>query len=72
MTPIVRENYRIGVPFDTEFTEILNTDDFEYMGSGVKNEGDIKSEPIRWDDKDYSINLTLPPLATIILKPKKK
>lgn len=72
MTPIVRENYRLGVPFETEFTELLNTDDFEYMGSGVKNEGVIKTENIRWDDKPFSINITIPPLATIILKPKQK
>ncbi len=72
MTPIVRENYRLGVPYDTEFEELLNTDSFEYMGSGVKNDGIIKAEAIRWDDKDYSINITIPPLATLILKPKRK
>lgn len=72
MTPIVRENYRIGVPEDCEFEEIFNSDDFEYMGSGVANKGDIKTEPIAWHNEKQSIVLTLPPLATIILKPKRK
>lgn len=71
MTEIIREDYRLGVPYSAEFEELLNTDDFEYMGSGVKNEGSIKSNYMRCDDKEYSISVSLPPLSTIILKPKK-
>jgi 1,4-alpha-glucan branching enzyme len=72
MTPIVRENYRIGVPDNCEFEEIFNSDDFEYMGSGVGNKGLLKPEIIEWQGEKQSLNITLPPLATIILKPKRK
>ena len=69
MTPIVRENYRVGVPENVKFEEIFNSDDFEFMGSGVGNKVEIKSENIPWHGMAQSILVTLPPLATIILKP---
>jgi 1,4-alpha-glucan branching enzyme len=66
-TPVVRENYRIGVPEAGTYHEIFNSDSRLYDGSNVAN-GEVISEPIPWMHQAHSINLTLPPLAGIILK----
>jgi 1,4-alpha-glucan branching enzyme len=68
-TPVVRHNYRIGVPENCEYQEIFNSDDVNYWGSGVKNEGTIHSENQEYNYKPFSISVTLPPLSTIIIKP---
>ncbi len=66
-TPVVRENYRIGVPEAGIYHEVFNSDSCLYDGSNVAN-GEVVSEPIPWMNQLNSINLTLPPLAGIILK----
>ncbi len=68
-TPVVRHNYRIGVPEGGDYQEIFNSDDVNYWGSGVKNEGVIHSDNQGCNYKPFSINITLPPLSTIIIKP---
>ena len=68
MTPIVRYSYRIGVPNDGFYKEILNSDAKEYGGSGVGNLGGVKSEVIPWHELPHSVNLTLPPLAIVVLE----
>jgi 1,4-alpha-glucan branching enzyme len=66
--PVVRDNYRVGVPENIIFKEILNSDDLKYGGSGVKNSGPIKAEEIKQHGRDYSISITIPPLGGVILK----
>jgi 1,4-alpha-glucan branching enzyme len=66
-TPVVREDYVLGVPAAGTYVEAINTDGAQYGGSGVGN-GPIASQPIGAHDKPHSIRLTLPPLATVILK----
>ncbi len=68
-TPVVRQNYRIGVNELCGYQEIFNSDDVNYWGSGVKNEGVKQAEAISWNDKPHSLQVTLPPLSTIVLKP---
>ena len=68
-TPVVRENYKIGVPEDIQYQEIFNSDDVNYWGSGVKNEGFMQAEQTECNYKPCSLRLTLPPLATIVIKP---
>jgi 1,4-alpha-glucan branching enzyme len=67
-TPVVRENYRIGVPHAGFYKEILNTDAYEYGGSGNGNMGGKNAEVYAWQKQPWSINLTLPPLSTSIFK----
>ncbi len=67
-TPVPRENYRIGVPEDGFYAELLNTDADIYWGGGVGNLGGVQSDPEPWHNQPHSINLTLPPLSTLILK----
>lgn len=68
-TPVVRKDFRIGVNEKCSYQEIFNSDDVNYWGSGVKNEGAMEAEEIEWNCKPYSIRVTLPPLSTIVLKP---
>jgi 1,4-alpha-glucan branching enzyme len=67
-TPVVRENYRLGVPAPGFYKELLNTDATAYGGSNVGNYGGVETEPIPWLDHPYSLRLTLPPLAAVFLK----
>jgi 1,4-alpha-glucan branching enzyme len=68
-TPVVRYNYRIGVPAAGVYREILNTDSSLYCGSNVGNGGSVRAEDIATHGHAFSLNLTLPPLACLILKP---
>ena len=62
-TPVVREGYRIGVPGEGWYEEIINTDAETYGGSNVGNYGGQHAEPIWWQGKSHSLMLRLPPLA---------
>src|SRR5882724_1664583 len=70
-TPVVRGNYRVGVPVGGFYKEILNTDSTNYGGSGVGNLGGVHSEPTPAQDRPHSLLLTLPPLAALIFKLQK-
>lgn len=67
-TPVVRENYRIGVPTSSTFRELLNSDALCYGGSNVGNEGLIQAEKEPWSGFDQSISITVPPLAALFFK----
>lgn len=64
-TPVVRGGYRIGVPEEGFYTEILNTDAEAYGGSNVGNLGGVASEPVPWQGRGHSIQIELPPLAVV-------
>ncbi|MDH4047706.1 MAG: 1,4-alpha-glucan branching protein GlgB [Gammaproteobacteria bacterium] len=68
-TPVVRHQYRIGVPCAGRFREILNSDDGRFGGSGVGNGNNIESQPVPWQGRAHSIEVTLPPLAGLVLLP---
>jgi 1,4-alpha-glucan branching enzyme len=67
--PVVRHSYRIGVPNDGTWHERLNSDTAGYGGSGVSNGAAVATEPIAAHGRPASLELTLPPLATIVLTP---
>jgi len=68
LTPIVRKGYRIGVPLAGRYREILNSDSQFYGGSNVGNGAyHLLAEEHPWMDRPYSLALTLPPLAGIVL-----
>ncbi len=67
-TPIPRYGYRLGVPEAGDYYEVLNSDDGRYGGSGLVNQQAMPSGPMYWQSCPHSILLTLPPLATIVLK----
>ncbi|SMF94247.1 1,4-alpha-glucan branching enzyme [Methylomagnum ishizawai] len=65
-TPIPRHHYRIGVPADGTYREILNSDSIYYGGSNMGNPP-LEAEAQAWMGRPYSLNITLPPLAGIVL-----
>ncbi|MEU6114720.1 1,4-alpha-glucan branching enzyme [Streptomyces sp. NPDC047117] len=70
-SPVVRHEYRLGVPENVpSWREVLNTDEERFGGSGVTNTGELKSEPVPYHGRSASIAPVLPPLATIWLRPE--
>ena len=70
-TPVVRYNYRLGVPEAGFYRELINTDAETYGGSNVGNLGGVHSETREWMGRQHSILIHLPPLATIAFKLEK-
>jgi 1,4-alpha-glucan branching enzyme len=66
-TPVVRSNYRVGVPRGGHWIEMLNSDAKEYGGSGVGNLGEVEAGPVSCHGRRYSLCLTLPPLSMLFL-----
>jgi 1,4-alpha-glucan branching enzyme len=67
-TPVVRFDYRLGVPEAGFYREIINTDAETYGGSNVGNLGGTDSQPTAWMGREHSILIHLPPLATVAFK----
>src|SRR6185436_17236756 len=67
-TPITRQRYRIGVPAEGGWRELLNSDAADYGGSNVGNLGKVDSEPVPQHGHGQSVRLTLPPLSVLVLK----
>ena len=67
-TPLPRENYRLGVPGPGEYEVLFNSDSQYYGGSNMGNAGTLAADPIPWMGRDYSVRLTLPPLAGLVLR----
>jgi 1,4-alpha-glucan branching enzyme len=69
-TPVPRASYRIGVPAAGRYREILCSDASDYAGSGLGNDDrTLVAEELPWMDRSHSLQITLPPLAGIVLKP---
>jgi 1,4-alpha-glucan branching enzyme len=68
-TPVPRLNYRVGVPGGGVWAEILNSDAEAFGGSNHGNVGAVEATPIPAHGRPFSVNLTLPPLAALFLKP---
>jgi 1,4-alpha-glucan branching enzyme len=68
-TPTPRHGYRIGVPEACFFREVLNTDATTYGGGGVSNAPGRRTVALPWQNRPGYIELTLPPLAVVFLKP---
>jgi 1,4-alpha-glucan branching enzyme len=69
-TPVVRHRYRVGVPRPGYYAELVNTDSQVYGGGDVGNGGGVSAETIPWHGQPYSLSLTLPPLAALVLRPR--
>jgi 1,4-alpha-glucan branching enzyme len=68
-TPVVRTDYRIGMPSEGPYREIFNSDDPRYGGSGVGNTGTLVPQALSWHGRTHSVPLTIPPLSAIFLAP---
>ena len=65
-TPVVRVGYRIGLPRGGFWREALNSDAEIYGGSGCGNMGEVRAEKVPFHGRDYSAEMTLPPLGFLI------
>jgi 1,4-alpha-glucan branching enzyme len=70
LTPVVRRNYLIGAPVGGRWLERLNTDGACYGGSNVGNAGAATAINRPKHGQPYALELTLPPLATLVLEPE--
>ncbi len=69
LTPMPRNQYRIGLPSAGEYYELINSDDVSFGGSGMTNRAVI-AEKIPWQHREYSANFDLPPLGGFMLRRK--
>jgi 1,4-alpha-glucan branching enzyme len=69
-TPVVREDYIIGVPEKGKYKEIFNSDSSFFSGSNIGNLGEVLSCKMPCHGFEHSISLTLPPLGFLILEIK--
>jgi len=69
-TPVVRTDFRLGVPQAAAYREAINTDALAYGGSGLGNLGRVRVHDVPSHGFAQSVVLTLPPLAALILVPE--
>jgi 1,4-alpha-glucan branching enzyme len=67
-TPVPRHNYRVGVPREGSWKEILNSDSRDYGGADFGNLGGAEAQRIAAHGRPYSLNLIVPPLGALFLK----
>ncbi len=67
---VPHHDYRVGLPVDGTWSEVLNTDALEYGGSGVGNLGSVEGEPVEWHGRPFSARMSVPPLGAVWLRPQ--
>jgi 1,4-alpha-glucan branching enzyme len=67
-TPQPRRNYRVGVPHDGYWRELLNSDSEIYGGSNLGNGGGVQAAAAPHHGRPFSLSITLPPLALVVFK----
>lgn len=67
--PVRHEVYEIGVPYFADYEEVMNSDDVEFGGSGIKN-GTITAVEKPMHGEQYSISIDLPPMSALFFKPQ--
>ena len=71
-TPIVRDNYKIGVSENCNYEVIFNSDSEYYGGGNIGNNNKLSPAKMLWQENPYALSLTIPPLGALILKPLNK
>lgn len=67
-TPVLRHNYRVGVPHGGFWKELLNSDSEIYWGGGNGNLGGVNADQHGWHGRPWSLHLTIPPMGALFLK----
>ncbi len=67
-TPVPRHNYRVGAPQWGVWKEVFNTDAEAFGGSNVGNSGEVRTDDVPWQNRQWSINMNLPPLGAVFFK----
>jgi 1,4-alpha-glucan branching enzyme len=69
LTPVPRERYRVGVPQSGRYARLLSSDDREWGGSGYAQFEFVETEASSFHGQSQSVEITLPPLAAVVLAP---
>ncbi|MBE5934784.1 MAG: 1,4-alpha-glucan branching protein GlgB [Lachnospiraceae bacterium] len=67
-TPMWHDNYRVPLPCAGEYTEVLNSDAEEFGGYNTINEKPLVAEKIKRNRKEYSVQMKIPPLSTMVFR----
>jgi 1,4-alpha-glucan branching enzyme len=67
-TPVLYENFKVGVPFPGKYKEIFNSDDEMFGGTGHGNRRQKNSKSVEWDGKEDSISIEVPPLSVCVFR----
>ena len=65
-TPVLYENFKMGVPFEGSYKEIFNSDCERYGGTGCLNKKILRSKAVSWDGRENSITINVPPFGICI------
>lgn len=68
MTPMMREEYAVGVPSSKKAKLILNSDDERFGGNGHSIPDSIVPKPYKCDNRDYTLNFDLPPFTAVVFE----
>jgi 1,4-alpha-glucan branching enzyme len=68
LTPVYREQYRIGLPYKSKWKEVFNTDAEKFFGSGLVDNRIFKSEQSECNGRENSMIINVPPLAAVVYK----
>ena len=69
--PIERRHMKVGVPYEGQYEEVLNTEMIEFGGVWTKGQGTLKTAKEPMNGYDYSVELILPAMSVVILRPKR-
>lgn len=65
-TPVLYENFKVGVPFEGSYKEIFNSDSERYGGTGCLNKKVLRTKEVSWDGRENSITIDVPPFGICI------
>ena len=68
MTPVPRDNYRIGIPIDATYKLLFNSDAMKYGGSDRTVKKSFSPQNKSWHGRENSVELRLPPLGVLVYK----
>jgi 1,4-alpha-glucan branching enzyme len=68
LTPVPRQNYRVGLPRGGKWKEVLNSDAAVYGGSNAGNGGSVQAEPVKNHGHAHSASFSLPPLSISVFQ----
>jgi 1,4-alpha-glucan branching enzyme len=70
LTPVPRDDYRLGVPRAGTYRKLISSDDSEWGGSGHAATQRLETEPSPNHGFPQSLSLTLPPLGVVVFAPE--
>jgi 1,4-alpha-glucan branching enzyme len=68
-TPVLRERYRVGLPYGGRYKEISNSDSAFFGGSNAGNGGGVYAEEKWCQTQPFSAEITIPPLGAVVFRP---